>query len=194
MAKKSNERLEATVDSLRPYVERALKDDDFRDHVREALTTARGIYGDLSKEQRDRQVRPQAGDGQGSAGEPPPRARRAGRRRRPRPDQGEEGPARRVTRRCWSRASSWAPSTTRGPGRRRATGCSRRSPATTSSRHSISRDRTRRPGGRDGRCERRRERRGLAPSTSLPAVGRALSGAAAVQGSLKPPGHQPARL
>ena len=50
MAKKSNERLEATVDSLRPYVERALKDDDFREHVREALTTARGIYGDLSKE------------------------------------------------------------------------------------------------------------------------------------------------
>jgi hypothetical protein len=50
MAKKSSERLEATVDSLRPYVERALKDDDFRDHVREALTTARGIYGDLSKE------------------------------------------------------------------------------------------------------------------------------------------------
>jgi hypothetical protein len=50
MPKKSNERLEATVDSLRPYVERALKDEDFRDHVREALTTARGIYGDLSKE------------------------------------------------------------------------------------------------------------------------------------------------
>ena len=50
MAKKSTERLEATVDSLRPYVERALKDDDFREHVREALTTARGIYGDLSKE------------------------------------------------------------------------------------------------------------------------------------------------
>jgi hypothetical protein len=47
---KKNERLEATVESLRPYVERALKDDDFRDHVREALTTARGIYGDLSKE------------------------------------------------------------------------------------------------------------------------------------------------
>ena len=51
MAKKSNERLGTTVDSLRPYVERALKDDDFREHVREALTTARGIYGDLSKEQ-----------------------------------------------------------------------------------------------------------------------------------------------
>ena len=47
---KKNERLEATVDSLRPSVERALKVDDFRDHVLEALTTARGIYGDLSKE------------------------------------------------------------------------------------------------------------------------------------------------
>lgn len=50
MPKKSNERLDTAVDSLRPYVEKALKDDDFRDHVREALTTARGIYGDLSKE------------------------------------------------------------------------------------------------------------------------------------------------
>src|SRR6476619_111900 len=50
MAKKSNERLEATVDGLRPYVERALKDEEFREHVREALTTARGVYGDLSKE------------------------------------------------------------------------------------------------------------------------------------------------
>ncbi len=50
MPKKSNERLEATVEGLRPYVERALKDEDFREHVREALTTARGIYGDLSKE------------------------------------------------------------------------------------------------------------------------------------------------
>jgi hypothetical protein len=50
MAKKRTERLEATVDSLRPYVERALKDEDFREHLREALVTARGIYGDLSKE------------------------------------------------------------------------------------------------------------------------------------------------
>jgi hypothetical protein len=50
MAKKTNEKLEATVDGLRPYVEKALKDEDFREHVREALTTARGIYGDLSKE------------------------------------------------------------------------------------------------------------------------------------------------
>jgi hypothetical protein len=50
MAKHSNERLEAALDGLRPYVERALKDENFREHVREALTTARGVYGDLSKE------------------------------------------------------------------------------------------------------------------------------------------------
>jgi hypothetical protein len=50
MAKSSNERLEAALDGLRPYVERALKDESFREHVREALTTARGVYGDLSKE------------------------------------------------------------------------------------------------------------------------------------------------
>jgi len=50
MPKKSSERLDTAVDSLRPYVERALKDEDFREYVREALTTARGIYGDLAKE------------------------------------------------------------------------------------------------------------------------------------------------
>ncbi len=49
MAKK--ERLEAGVANLRPYVENALKDEDFRDHLREAFVTARGVYGDLSKEQ-----------------------------------------------------------------------------------------------------------------------------------------------
>ena len=50
MPKKPTERLEAGVTSLRPYVENALKDEDFREHLREAYKTARGIYGDLSKE------------------------------------------------------------------------------------------------------------------------------------------------
>ena len=49
MAKKRNERLGDTVDSLRPYIERALKDDEFRGNVREAVEAARGVYGDLSK-------------------------------------------------------------------------------------------------------------------------------------------------
>jgi len=50
MAKKPTERLEAGVTNLRPYVENALKDEEFREHLREAFKTARGIYGDLSKE------------------------------------------------------------------------------------------------------------------------------------------------
>jgi hypothetical protein len=50
MANKRSVRMDTTVDSLRPYVERALTDDEFRAHVRDALVTARGIYGDLSKE------------------------------------------------------------------------------------------------------------------------------------------------
>lgn len=49
MAKKRNERLGDTVESLRPYIERALKDEEFRSNVREALDAARGVYGDLSK-------------------------------------------------------------------------------------------------------------------------------------------------
>ena len=50
MATKRTDRLDTTVDSLRPYVERALKDEEFRDNVRDALVTAREIYGDLAKE------------------------------------------------------------------------------------------------------------------------------------------------
>jgi hypothetical protein len=50
MAKKRTERLETGVTTLKPYIEKALKDEEFREHVREAFTTARGIYGDLSKE------------------------------------------------------------------------------------------------------------------------------------------------
>jgi len=50
MASKRSEQMTTTVDSLKPYVERALTDDEFRSHVREALVTARDIYGDLSKE------------------------------------------------------------------------------------------------------------------------------------------------
>jgi len=49
MAKKGNERIGVTVESLRPYIERALKDDEFRGNVREAVDAARGVYGDLSK-------------------------------------------------------------------------------------------------------------------------------------------------
>ena len=49
MAKHRNERLGDTVESLRPYIERALKDDEFRSNVRDAVDAARGVYGDLSK-------------------------------------------------------------------------------------------------------------------------------------------------
>jgi hypothetical protein len=49
MAKKRREQLGATVESLRPYVERALRDETFRKDVREALAAARELYGDVSK-------------------------------------------------------------------------------------------------------------------------------------------------
>jgi hypothetical protein len=51
MAKTANERLAGTVDTLKPYLERALKDEEFRANVREALAAARGLYGDLAAEQ-----------------------------------------------------------------------------------------------------------------------------------------------
>jgi hypothetical protein len=49
MAKKRTEKVAETVESLRPYLERALKDDDFREDLRDALETAREIYGEVSK-------------------------------------------------------------------------------------------------------------------------------------------------
>jgi len=49
MAKKKSEYVSDTIDSVRPYVERALMDEEFRKEMREALSTARSIYGDLQK-------------------------------------------------------------------------------------------------------------------------------------------------
>jgi hypothetical protein len=48
MAKKTDKTTQG-IDALRPYVERALKEPEFRENLREALEAARGLYGDLSK-------------------------------------------------------------------------------------------------------------------------------------------------
>ena len=49
MARRGTEIVSGTVDNLRPYVERAMKDEEFRENVRDALEAARSIYGDLQK-------------------------------------------------------------------------------------------------------------------------------------------------
>jgi hypothetical protein len=49
MARRKNELISGTVENVRPYVERALTDEDFRADLRDALVTARSIYGDLQK-------------------------------------------------------------------------------------------------------------------------------------------------
>lgn len=49
MAKKRTEKLGDTVDTLRPYLERALTDEEFRRDLKDALGEARKLYGDLSK-------------------------------------------------------------------------------------------------------------------------------------------------
>ena len=48
MAKKTD-RTTQGIDALRPYVERALREPEFRENLREALEAARGLYGDLAK-------------------------------------------------------------------------------------------------------------------------------------------------
>jgi hypothetical protein len=44
---KTKDRIGDTADSIRPYVERAVKDEEIRRNVRDAFDAAREIYGDL---------------------------------------------------------------------------------------------------------------------------------------------------
>lgn len=45
---KGKEKLFDGVDTVRPYVDRALHDEELRDNLREAFAAAREIYGDLT--------------------------------------------------------------------------------------------------------------------------------------------------
>ncbi len=47
MAKRKDKLFDG-VDTVRPYVDRALHDDELRDNLREAFAAAREIYGDLT--------------------------------------------------------------------------------------------------------------------------------------------------
>jgi len=49
MAKKQAAKITDTIDMLRPYLERALKDEDFRNDLKDALSAARELYGPISK-------------------------------------------------------------------------------------------------------------------------------------------------
>lgn len=49
MAKKQPAKLGDTVEVLRPYLERALRDETFRNDLKDALLAARALYGPLSK-------------------------------------------------------------------------------------------------------------------------------------------------
>jgi hypothetical protein len=49
MAKKQAAKLNDTLDMVRPYLERALRDDDFRKDLKDALAAARELYGPLAK-------------------------------------------------------------------------------------------------------------------------------------------------
>ena len=44
---KTKDRLSDTADNIRPFVERAVKDDEIRKNVRDAFDAAREIYGEL---------------------------------------------------------------------------------------------------------------------------------------------------
>ena len=44
---KTKERLYDTADTMRPYVDRAMHDDDLHDNLKEAFKAARDVYGEL---------------------------------------------------------------------------------------------------------------------------------------------------
>ena len=50
---KIDSKVAPTVETLKPYLDRALNDKDFRDDLKEALAAARKLYGPLAKEARD---------------------------------------------------------------------------------------------------------------------------------------------
>ena len=49
MAKKQAAKITDTIDMVKPYLERALRDEDFRKDLKDALGAARELYGPLSK-------------------------------------------------------------------------------------------------------------------------------------------------
>jgi hypothetical protein len=49
MAKKQAAKMTDTFETVRPYLERALRDDEFRKDLKDALSAARELYGPLSK-------------------------------------------------------------------------------------------------------------------------------------------------
>jgi hypothetical protein len=50
MAKTKTGKVAPTVETLKPYLDRALTDPEFRDDLKEALTAARKLYGPLVKQ------------------------------------------------------------------------------------------------------------------------------------------------
>ena len=50
MAKKQAAKITDTIDMVRPYLERALRDEEFRKDLKDALSAARELYGPISKE------------------------------------------------------------------------------------------------------------------------------------------------
>lgn len=53
MAKKQSAKISETFDTLKPYIDRALTDPDFRGDVKDALEAARELYGPISKSNGD---------------------------------------------------------------------------------------------------------------------------------------------
>jgi hypothetical protein len=78
---KTKDKLYDTADTMRPYVDRALHDDDLHDNLKEAFAAARDVYAELLGNPQPDVNRDARRDRQGHSGQPQ-EARRGARARR----------------------------------------------------------------------------------------------------------------
>ena len=78
----TKERVADAAASARPYVERALRDQELRDNIRNAYTSARAVYDELSSRRRISDAATQARERPGRPGRAAERDRRAAERGR----------------------------------------------------------------------------------------------------------------
>ena len=78
---KSTSKVRDAAETARPYVEKAITDEEFRESLRAAFIAARQIYDELMPQKGDRPGN--QGEGRGRPGERHARGRRAPQRGRP---------------------------------------------------------------------------------------------------------------
>ena len=117
---KTKDKVYDAAGNVKPYVERAMTDEKLRDDVMRRSRPREGALQRARRRPRRRHAGDARRDRRGRPRQAEGRDRRSAQRSRPAP--GQEGASRRATRRCCSRGSPSASSSTRSPARRPAAG------------------------------------------------------------------------